>query len=138
MMLLLWATTGGAEIIPTPKKVEYVPGTYQLKEVITVGIVNGGSVELLSAAKAINLALKTKMGAHTYLETDPLKADILLKIIPESQALSMAFPPDKLQDAYQLTITPQNILIEAPFIQGVFYGAGSLVQLIEQASVPAI
>lgn len=125
-----------AQIIPTPQQITYSSDTYEFKKTSLISLVNDQIAQSLYAAEIINTALSKKSGILSYLEVNPDNADILLVLIDESRAKSYGIPEDKLEQAYRISISPTKIVIEAPYPQGVFYGAVSLQQLIEQSTLP--
>ncbi len=132
------STPVGANILPMPKEFTQLSGSCSLGNVLSICMINDNSAENLYAAKLINQAFRDKFGISTYLQTDPRKADILLILVDSEQALKMGIPSKALRESYRLQIQSGKIRIEASDPRGIFYGAVSLVQYIQQFSEPLI
>lgn len=138
LIVLIFSRPVDAKIIPSPKQITYTSGTFTIPTTTTLSLVNDKIAQNLYAAEIINTTLWKKFNIHTYLEVNPENAQILLVLIDENRAKSYGIPEDKLQESYRISISQESIVIEAPFPQGIFYGAMSLEQLIEQAPEPNI
>lgn len=124
-------------ITPTPKKTEYpVGGGYALFKKgrdLRLAFVQDLEGKSLHAAEIVNEAFKERYNIATSLERDPRDAQIQLVLIDEARAIKdLKIPPQKLKEAYHLSITQNRIRIEGVTPQGVFYGAITLAQIIEQ------
>jgi hypothetical protein len=119
---LLSGQTMNLPIIPVPQEVKSVGGFYTLQNNIKIEIKNG---ELKFSAEKIQKALKTSLNINAQIVQD--KGDIVLETYTEK-----TMPAKNLTDeAYKLSIGKNGIVIKSLAAKGVFYGAMSLVQLIE-------
>ena len=127
-----------ADIIPTPQRVSHLSGSLSLKSSLSVFIQDNYSPENLFAAQKINKALKNRFGYTSYL-TDKFKdADIVIAMVSMDEIQKFGIPENKVDEGYRLRINENIIMIEALYPQGVFYGAMTLVQLIEKAVDPSL
>ena len=114
-------------ILPTPKVVKLLNGSFNFRSNITISI---SSDELEQAAELIQNSL------NNYYDIDPsvvsTDGSINLQIVED---LSLPDGVDLLlkQQAYQISINDGGIIIKGLTTRGLFYGAMSLVQLIEHS-----
>lgn len=119
-----------AQIIPQPQKIKYAEGSFIFPEKIGISLLNDPIASNLYTAQTINKNIREKLALSTYLETKVQKAQIILSLISQEDALRQGIPVQELKQSYRLTIASNKILIEASDPQGIFYGAQSLSQLI--------
>jgi hypothetical protein len=118
-------------IIPTPQKVVLNNGTYKFPGEVSIGISNP---ELKFTAKKIAENLKSSFNIKSKISARG--KDIKLKIVKTLSGIELE--KSLLEQAYILTISTASIKIEAITPQGLFYGAMSLLQLIERSVVKEI
>jgi len=109
-------------IIPVPQEVKLTSGSYKFKKEIKIGI---KSEELRFSAEKIQKALKISLNINAPIVKD--NGDIVLETYVEKTMPAKNFT----NEAYKLSITTNGIIIKALAPKGVFYGAMSLVQLID-------
>ncbi|MCU0446810.1 MAG: beta-N-acetylhexosaminidase [Microscillaceae bacterium] len=123
-----------SEVIPTPQKIVYKDGLFKITEKIRISLTNDTQTKNLYAAEIINTALKKVFQINSYLEADPKDAQILLIFIDEKKAQESQIPAHKLKEGYRIVVEAERIRIEAVNPQGIFYGAQTLVQLLQDAA----
>jgi len=123
-----------AQIIPVPQKYTPQAGELRLEKSASVVLVNDIPEEsALTAAEVVNEAFKDYLKLPTTFETDPKRALVHLIRITEEQALAYQIPANKIKGAYRLRIETTRITIESVHPIGLFYGATTLAQIIEQS-----
>ncbi|MFH2031627.1 MAG: beta-N-acetylhexosaminidase [Bacteroidota bacterium] len=140
LILLVNLTELGAQmktiqIIPTPQKINYSEGEFK----ITSGISIHADENLQFSSDKISRSIKEKFG-FDIVQGKSNGSNIRLEILAVEE-FSIEQNPEKLEEAYRLVISQDQILIEAVTSKGIFYGAMSLIQLIdnlENNSLPAV
>lgn len=122
-----------ADIIPIPQKIKYNLGAFRLKNNVGISFINDLKAENIFSAEIINDALRAGLNFSSYFETNIKNSMIHIVLIDEERAKEHQFPNNKSNEAYYIKVSPELIRIEATTPQGVFYGAATLAQLIEQA-----
>ncbi len=110
-------------IIPTPQIIKTTNGIFEIHEDITIGY---SSNKLQFTALQIQNSLKKSFGIEAKTSET---GDINLNIVKTLANIDVE--PPLLKQAYQLNITEDGISINATTAKGLYYGAMSLVQLIE-------
>jgi hexosaminidase len=116
--LHLKAQAQTVNIIPYPQSVVKSDGQFILNNSALIGM-NDPSV--LPQVNYLQTQLQKSGNLTIAVDQDETKATIDLRIIHATQ----------LPGAYTLTITPQKITIAASDSEGIFYGIGSLIQLVK-------
>ena len=113
-------------IIPTPQRVSYTDGTFNFSGIKNIGIENSdykfiASEISKSLKKTFNLAPKIVSGSGE------------IKLELENSSSAIVGIPEQLQNqSYKLIIKESGITIAAVSARGLFYGAMSLIQIIEK------
>ncbi len=117
-------------IIPTPQIVKITNSIFTIPDKIMIGISDGG---LKFSALQIQESLKKSFG----IESNITKAgDINLRIVKSLANINIE--KSLYKQAYQLIISEDKISINATTPNGLFYGAISLVQLIDRSHTKEI
>lgn len=111
-------------IIPVPQEVKSTGGYFQLHNNLKIEVKSG---ELKFSAEKIQKALKTSLNISAEIVQD--KGDIVLETYTEKTMPAKNFT----DEAYKLIISKNGMTVRALAPKGVFYGAMSLVQLIDNA-----
>jgi len=114
-------------IIPVPKSIEKFNGSFSFQNNITISIKNNFD-ENLFAAELIGKTLKEFLGVRSTIDSQS-KGVITLSINDKL----VAFPEETTDEGYILLIDENGISLEALTSKGLFYGAMSLIQLLEKA-----
>ena len=132
LLLLLvvnsFAQSDNFTIIPVPKIIEKFNGSFSFQNNITISIKNNFDENLLSA-ELIGKTLKEFLGVRSTIDSQS-KGVITLSINDKL----VAFPEGTTDEGYILLIDKNGISIEALTSKGLFYGAMSLIQLLEKAN----
>lgn len=119
-------------IIPTPQKVSIHEGTFDFSDVINIGIEKN---EYKFIAFEIRKSLKETFNIDSKVVSG--SGNVKLKLVKNiSEAINL--PASLYNQAYQLTIAEKDITITAISPRGLFYGAMSLIQLIEKSPTKEI
>ncbi len=122
-----FAQSDNFTIIPVPKSIEKFNGSFSFQNNITISIKNNFD-ENLFAAELIGKTLKEFLGVRSTIDRQS-KGVITLSINDK-----LAFEYNRLTDeGYTLRIDENGISLEALTSKGLFYGAMSLIQLLEKA-----
>jgi hypothetical protein len=132
-------SASGYTLLPEPQRVRYAGKQFQFG--------SGWHLRLESHVEKDNMAveilrqdLARRFGLHIATGAVPVR-DVTLEIIPSSVAIAKAVAVAHTADrntaalasqAYRLTLSPQHIQITATTSTGLFYGAETLVQLINK------
>ena len=131
LLLLLvvnsFAQSDNFTIIPVPKSIEKFNGSFSFQNNITISIKNNFD-ENLFAAELIGKTLKEFLGVRSTIDSQS-KGVITLSINDKL----VAFPEETTDEGYILLIDENGISLEALTSKGLFYGAMSLIQLLEKA-----
>ncbi|MCF6269021.1 MAG: family 20 glycosylhydrolase [Melioribacteraceae bacterium] len=112
-------------IIPTPQRASFTEGTFNISEVKKIGIEKS---EHKFIALEISKSLKNRFEIDSKVVSG--SGDIKLKLVKNiSEIIDLKAP--LYNQSYQLIITDKNITITAISNRGLFYGAMSLIQMIE-------
>lgn len=113
--------------LPVPRRVDYSGGTYLLPQHALILLDAPRPLDLRPAAVRIQSTLYLHMNLNyalvASLATPPERIAITLRVAPERVPVAQG---------YRLHITPGGILIEGKDPAGVFYGACTLVQILQQ------
>ncbi len=123
-------------IVPSPQKVYKLNGKYQFKVNTLIAITSENKASLKISAEEIQSSLKNNLNLNSSITTGG-SGDIRLEI---TSFLNKIIPIDK-KEAYELNIDKNKIIIKAKTAEGIYYGAMTLIQLIEKADhnkIPAI
>ncbi len=135
-MKTLNAQTNNFTIVPTPQIIITISGTFSLPNDAAI-FLSGKKEDLNFTASQIKETLSKSLNISSSItEKDSIHADIILAVNP-----SLKFPnaPEAVKDqAYSLTIGKNGIIIESQTARGVFYGAMSLVQLLDKVESPEL
>ncbi len=112
-------------IIPTPQRVSFAEGAFNFSKVTKIGIEKS---EQKFIAFEISKSLKNTFKIDSKVVSG--SGEIKLKIVKNISEIIDLKPP-LYNQSYQLIITDKNITIAAISNRGLFYGAMSLIQLIE-------
>lgn len=138
LLLIICSITYGQSmklpIIPVPRKIEANNGAFALKPQTDI------------TAEEPGLQFTASLIRNSLIETKNIKCDIrregssaiLLQIVKEKPE---GIPDHAINEAYHLEISGNNIIISAWTAKGVFYGAMSLIQLLENSAgneLPAV
>ena len=113
-------------IIPTPQILEHVNGTFNFSPNSTISI---SDVSLNFTANEIIKSLEKAFDVHLKIVSS--RADIELKIVKNLNGI-IKINSDVYDQAYQLSIDENKIVIKSTTARGVFYGAMSLIQMIDK------
>ncbi|WP_020580291.1 beta-N-acetylhexosaminidase [Actinopolymorpha alba] len=133
------ATTGATalSLLPCPRTADLDPGHCSLtadpiagpasQRRIVIEAADAG--ELLATARRLRDAIRTIAGVDWEISATTVgpahEVGAILRLNPDSAV------PDQ---GYELSITPERLLVEAGTPQGVFYGVCTLIQVIEQSA----
>lgn len=118
-------------IIPTPQIIKLTNNTFTLSDEISIGIKNK---EFNFIATQILESLKNSFGIKGKIVKT--NGNINLNIV--KTLANIKVEKNLYNQAYQISITKNKIEISAITAQGLFYGAMSLIQLLEQNSTQEI
>lgn len=113
-------------VIPQPQSVSMIDGEFRMPNGISISI---NDDKLRIPANEIIESLSDRTVAHL-LETE----DGTIRLELRDDLKTPQIPPDRIDEAYLLTIKPDGILIEAESAKGIFYGVMSLIQLIDNSN----
>lgn len=124
-------------IIPQPQKVEKVgKDFFQFGEKTRMSLYR---VTNLRSATIINQSIKENLGISTYLTAKKEDAQIELNLLEDStNAQLFGIPKNKVQEAYHIIIKSGKIILTAYQDKGLYYGALTLSQIIEQVRADKI
>ncbi len=124
--------TENLPVVPSPKIVKSLKGYLTLDKNVRIKI-NGSKEELGFTAEQIAEALHKDMNVNAGISAGAAsRAAVTLSINPDA-AFSEA-PKSVIDQAYSLTIEKSGIRIEGRTARAVFYGAMTLIQLIDRAA----
>ncbi len=116
-------------IIPVPQSVKYGKGNIILPKEITIGVNNS---ELRFTAGLIKESLVKNLKATVSIAQADKDSYIKLTVISSEEFKDV---PESVRDqGYLFSISKKGIRIESPSARGVFYGAMSLLQLLDKTS----
>ncbi len=115
-------------IVPSPQKVYKLNGNYQFKAKTIIAVSSDDNASLKISAEEIQSSLKNSLKINSTITTET-SGDITLEI---TSFLNKIIPIDN-DEAYELSIDKNKIIIKAKTAKGIYYGAMSLIQLIEKA-----
>ncbi len=119
-----------SEIIPMPQIINLSNNTFQLKNDLKI-ILND---ENIFTADQIKKTLLESNKINAKIEKSGKEdGNIILLQATFSKNLAEKIPTDKLDESYTLSIAPEGIKIQAQTCKGLFYGAMSLIQLLDKA-----
>lgn len=122
-------------LLPTPRELRRVDGRSILENDRLIVLDGAEPDRLLFTATRVKDALRAAANVDWALsavaDPPPAEVGLRLRVVPER------FSHDQ---AYELVVSPDDIVVEAGTPQGVFYGAVTLIQLLEQAgaSLPCL
>ena len=124
-------------LLPTPQSVEFIENEFFSISNQTKIYFIDKDIRKENTAKLISKSIKIKTNSEpkisydqTKLSSDKSDSKIILKIVDKTE-LSSLIPKEKLKEAYELNITPKGIEIKAAESRGLFNGAISLIQIID-------
>lgn len=112
-------------IIPTPQLIKVNEGIFSILDKVTIGI---SDKKLNFIATQIKRSLENSFGTEVDIDNS---GDIILRIV--KYLGSVKAKGELYNQAYQIIITENQIEINAVTPKGLYYGAMSLVQLIEHS-----
>jgi N-acetyl-beta-hexosaminidase len=121
--IIIHETLGSSDvsIIPKPVSLKLTQGEFHLKEDVRIYIVTP-SEEMTRVGLIFSKEIKSLTGLGISLSPTKLPKKVIL--------LELTGDTSVHQESYYLTISPIQVLIKAPSVQGLFYGLQSLKQLI--------
>lgn len=117
-------------IIPQPQRVEVRKGVFRIKETVDIFFPNDIEHDIIFKELEESLKLIGCLAATKSANAE--KAQVVFKI--SNLAENELFPAGKANESYHISIAAEKILIESYSRRGLFYGAMSLIQLIERSS----
>ena len=114
-------TKQAISIIPEPVQLVEKTGTYQLPKNISISATNNAAIEFI--ASYLQKKLSTATGYTVKLTDKSTTANIQL-MLNASDNITLG------KEGYQLSVTPENIIIKANKPAGLFYGVQTLLQLL--------
>lgn len=114
-------------IIPTPQILEHVNGTFNFSPNSTISI---SDESLIFTANEIVKNLKNEFDIDSKIVSS--NANIELKIVKNLNGINK-IKSDVYDQAYQLSISENKIEIKSTTARGLFYGAMSLIQMIDRS-----
>ncbi len=115
-------------IIPAPQNISFEDGSYQFTDGATISIAPNADEELRISAKEIQSSLKNYLKLSSSI-ADVSSDNIILEV---NKNLDSSIPLDN-DEAYELHISNDKIIIKGKTARAVYYGTKSLIQLIEKA-----
>ncbi len=113
-------------IIPTPQRVSITEGAFDFSTIVKIGIEKS---EYKFIAFEISKSLKETFNIDSKVVSG--SGEVKLKLVKNiSEIIDLKAP--LYNQSYQLIITDKDITISAITERGLFYGAMSLIQLIEK------
>jgi hexosaminidase len=109
-------------LLPDPQKLSLTGGSFRISENDSIIIEAADTQSLLFTANQLQVALK-KFAGVTYAIRGAGNGAIVFSVVPGS----VQHP-----QGYELTITDERVFVTASTAQGCFYGAQTLIQLIDQ------
>jgi len=113
-------------IIPTPQRVSYTAGIFNFSEVKKIGIENS---EYNFIASEISKSLKNTFKIDSKVVSGSGEINLELE---QSASEIIGIPAHLYNQSYKIVITKKGITISAISARGLFYGAMSLIQIIEK------
>ena len=113
-------------IIPTPQRISITEGTFDFSKIEKIGI-EKSEFKFIAFEIAKSLKETFKLDSKVVSGSGEIKLKLVKNI---SEAINLSAP--LYNQSYQLIITDKNITISAISARGLFYGAMSLIQLIEK------
>ncbi len=135
-LLIGSAIAAGAEqapvpIIPKPVRLEHREGTFDLAACSSI-VVAGGTDELAAIGRQLAATMVRTTGRNVPVEVSDGR-----QVPRRAVLLSTAGAKEGLGDeGYELTVTPESIVVRAPKPAGVFYGVQSLRQIMPPEGKP--
>lgn len=123
LALLLLSVCAQAQILPRPVSVTNAEGEFTLTPQTKLMVDDQGA--FTQEVFTLQEAIQAKIGA--FLATGHGGSNVL--------TIKKNIAPNAPANAYKLTITPQQISLEASTTEGVFYGVQSLKQLLDTEGV---
>lgn len=124
----------GLHVIPYPREVSIGNGTFTINQGLAVIIDKKASSEDRFTAEELVRNLHDEFGISATISAQPVKGAITLSRKGADKRVGV--------EGYQLTVTPEGLLVKANSGSGLFYGAQTLMQLITKNesvfSIPAL
>lgn len=122
-------------VVPATKLATKLSGNFKIVQGLKIITGNGASDDLRLTALQLKQVLKlyNKISAEIVSDDLPGNLDIVLDLLDEKDSLesySLLFEKD---ESYKLSITETGISIKSASTKGIFYGAMSLIQLLEKS-----
>lgn len=115
-------------VIPYPQEVTLSESYFAINKDINI---YSNSNRLNNSINQIQKNIKELFATEARL-SDEESACIILKLNPDFKA--SLIPNDKIDESYRLSINEERILIEAATPRAIFYGAMSLIQLLDKTT----
>ncbi len=129
---LYWCQTENLPVVPSPQIVQSVTGYLTLENKVQI-VLKGNKKGLSFTAYQISETLKNDLKLPSEVSSKSQgRSSIILSIIAGKKFTEA--PAAVNNQAYSLTINQTGILIESSTARGVFYGAMTLIQLLDRDS----
>ena len=124
-------------IIPSPKELRLLEGSFALQPSGSIFIGNPQYTETAFAASALAEEINSELGFRPVISNRLAKASIVLCLTGRDAdamkwlyAQKLSIPPELGEEGYFLHISTRQVVIAAPTEAGLFYGVQSLRQVI--------
>ncbi len=118
-------------IVPSPQAVTLQNGRLQLKHGLKVEIKGNSKDSLDFTAKLIKESIKKVIGI-TSIQKGKIVPNVILEQVNKADYADA--PADLIDQSYSLAISPAGIRIKSVSPRGIFYGAMSLIQLLDKST----
>jgi hexosaminidase len=126
VLTALAATASAAErpvvLIPGPREMSLSDGTFTIRP--DTMIVHDDNADLRRIARQLASNLEPATGYEFELTANPPRSDNVIRLAIQEKGLPLG------NEGYELTVSPNRVVIKAPGPAGVFYGVQTLRQLL--------